>query len=357
MSQFEVTVPGSTPAQETRVVVVEAFHWHTAFKEAFANLGEDAPGQLMFDISDDEAHIRITDTQNNRVIEIVDLSSVESDEAPAPEALSEEDAGATILAIPAFADEDIGPPPIPAELSSAPTSLELGSEPEQPASSSLTEEERQAILARHPAISLTSGVPTVNLPEELKETSQYLVHGSEAPPSQYQGAGMTTEILADAFMRAMDIYDYGDDRNAAMQFVLELALDQLDAQGAGVLLTDHNSAVQELWYEIAAGDAADTLLNLRIPVGQGAVGKSVRDGSPMNIVNLKANPEFANDHLLALNIDVGPIVISPIQHSGRVFGALLLYRWSFGQPYTAGESSILNYLAHTAGEYFSSLIS
>lgn len=350
MPQFEVTIPQTGATQETSVVTVDSFHWHTALKEAFSSLGQEAPGQLMFDIAEDESRIRVTDTQNQRVIEIIDRSKI-----PAP--VEVEDAGATIMAMPAFSDDEIGEAPVPAALQSIPISVETDQVPAQPISASLNDEELKAIRDRHPAISLSSGSPTINIPETVSPSSQFLAADNKARPNQYAGAGMTTEVLADAFMRAMDIYDYSDDRHAAMQFVMELALDQIEAAGAGVLLTDHNSPEQVLWYELAAGDAADTLLNLRIPVGQGAVGKAVRDGLAMNIVDLQASQEFENDHLRVLQLDVGPIVIAPIEHKGFVFGALLLYRARSEKPYTAGESSILSYLAHTAGDYFSSLIS
>ena len=168
--------------------------------------------------------------------------------------------------------------------------------------------------------------------------------------------GMTTEILADACMRAMEIYDYGEDRHAAMQFVLDLALNNVGATGGSVLLTDINSPNQELWFEVASGPKADEIVNFRIPMGQGIVGFCAQEGVSLLIAEVQQDPRFANDIMKRIGLLPGSMLCVAIQHQKRVLGAIQLFNNAGDRPFTQGELSIVNYLAHTAGEYLISLV-
>lgn len=168
--------------------------------------------------------------------------------------------------------------------------------------------------------------------------------------------GMTTEILADAFMRAMEIYDYGEDRRAAMQFVLDLAINNVNASGGAVLLTDINSPNQELWFEVATGPKADELLNFRIPMGQGIIGFCAQEGVSKLIVDPTQEPRYHDDVLHLVKLSPSSILVVPIQHQKRMLGVVVMYAQQGDRPFTQGELSILNYLAHTAGEYLINLV-
>jgi GAF domain-containing protein len=168
--------------------------------------------------------------------------------------------------------------------------------------------------------------------------------------------GMTTEILADAFMRAMDIYEYGEDRHAAMQFVIDLALNNVNAMGGAVLLTDLNQPMSGLWFEVANGPGAEELLNFRIPFGKGIIGYCAQEGVSQIIPNAPQEPRFKDDVLHQVGINIGSMLCTPIQHQKRTFGVITLYKYPDLRPFTRGESSILEYLAHTAGEYIYNLV-
>lgn len=170
--------------------------------------------------------------------------------------------------------------------------------------------------------------------------------GSEG---QYK-PGMTTETLANVFMRAMDIYDY-DDRNAAMKFVLELGMSDVTALGGGVLLTDINSPEQVLWFEATAGPNADVLQNFRIPLGQGVVGYCAQQAVSQNVADVSHEPRFQEDVLSQAGLAISSLLCVPITHQKRVYGAVVFFNPPGMRPFTQGEVSILSYLAHVAGEY------
>lgn len=168
--------------------------------------------------------------------------------------------------------------------------------------------------------------------------------------------GATTEILADAFMRAMEIYDYGKDRQAAMNFALELALKNTGATGGAVLLTDINSPNQELWFEVAAGEKADEFLNFRVPLGQGLIGYCAQGGVSRIFVDVESEPLFEQDIMKQVGLKPGSVLCVPIQHQKRILGGIQLFNDIGDRPLNNSEQSIANYIAHTAGEYLMSLI-
>lgn len=167
--------------------------------------------------------------------------------------------------------------------------------------------------------------------------------------------GQTTEMLADVFMRASEIHDYGVDRTAAMKFVLELALNDVHAAGGGVMLTDLNSPNQELWFEACDGVGASSLQNLRIPMGQGIVGFYTQQALHQVIPDVAQEPRFQSDVLAQLGLSIGSLLVAPIAYQERVWGCIMLFNPAGRRPFTQGELSIMNYLAHTAGEYLSTI--
>ncbi len=170
--------------------------------------------------------------------------------------------------------------------------------------------------------------------------------GSEG---QYK-PGMTTETLANVFMRAMDIYDY-EDRTEAMDFVMELAKSDVTALGGAVLLTDINSPEQVLWFESVVGPNADVIRNLRVPIGQGIIGYCAQQGVSQNVVDVSHEPRYEQDILSSAGLTISSLLCVPVQHENRVYGAVILFNPPGMRPFTQGEVSIISYLAHVAGEY------
>ena len=166
---------------------------------------------------------------------------------------------------------------------------------------------------------------------------------------------MTTEILADAFMPAMEIYDYGEDRKAAMRFTLELGLNNVSAAGGAIFLTDPNDPNQLLWVEVAIGPRENEIVNFRIPFGRGVAGICAQTSTSILITDAAQDQRFDNDILRQLNIVPGSMLCVPIQADSRILGVLQLYKRPGERPFTQGELSICNYLAHIAGEYMQSL--
>jgi hypothetical protein len=165
--------------------------------------------------------------------------------------------------------------------------------------------------------------------------------------------GLTTEMLTGMFMQAIDIYECGSDRQAAMQFMLDLIRSDIQILGAAISLTDINHPDKEIWFEAAIGPAAELMLNLRVPSGQGFIGYSVQQGVSLNTPNVQSEPLFAQDVLRDLDLDIGPVLCVPIICERRIYGAITLYRASQQRPFTQGEVSIINYLTHVIGEYLS----
>lgn len=293
-------------------------------------------------------HVEVADT-----VQPVTISEADDDvpftvaNVPSEEQLPEEDldfaapipivAGASsppVMEQPAVVDPDPPAPPAP------PTPAPVVAAPVEPL----------------PPIEPPKPEPPKPEPPKSEPSTPMLSISSVSGSSGKYTPGMTTEILADAFMRAMEIYDYGEDRHAAMQFVLDLALNNVNAAGGAVLLTDINSPNQELWFEVSSGPKADEMLNFRIPMGQGIIGYCAQEGVSQLIADPTQEPRFKEDVLHLVGLSPSSMLAVPVQHQKRMLGAIIMYNQQGERPFTQGELSIVNYLAHTAGEYLINLV-
>ena len=115
---------------------------------------------------------------------------------------------------------------------------------------------------------------------------------------------------------------------AAADFIIDLALKAVPAEGGRVLVSSINA--HDLYPAAARGPKAETGTNIRIPMGEGIVGVAAQEG-------------------VAIAVS-GNELCSPAQRDGRVYGALQLVNKK-GGAFTADEISILDYLASQFAEY------
>jgi len=175
--------------------------------------------------------------------------------------------------------------------------------------------------------------------------SSFSIHG------KYQ-QGLTEAFLMDAFMKVANLYDdFADDKEKAMDYILDMVLKGLNTSVAAILLTDLNDPSGQLWFERVTGHKADELQNVRISIERGPIGLSAQTGVVQNIENIHKDERFQGDVLQEDGMDLGPIVCVPLQHKEQTHGVLMLGKVQGRSPYKSGEVNILNYIGNALGEY------
>ena len=171
-----------------------------------------------------------------------------------------------------------------------------------------------------------------------------------APATPPRPAPSADEVLAELFERAGEAA--GLDRDAALGFLLDLAMEKVDAEAGSVLLA-RGAAGRELEFVVARGPRAKELLALRtrVPVGVGIVGFCTRENVCLAVSDAERDPRFHRAISQALGYPTRSLLCAPISRKGQVLGALEVLNRRGGVPFGAVELSVLAYLAHRAAEH------
>ncbi len=158
------------------------------------------------------------------------------------------------------------------------------------------------------------------------------------------------EILAELFERAGEAA--GLDRDAALGFLLDLAMEKVDAEAGSVLLA-RGAAGRELEFVVARGPRAKELLALRtrVPVGVGIVGFCTRENVCLAVSDAEKDPRFHRAISEALGYPTRSLLCAPIARKGQVLGAIEVLNRRGGMPFGSAELAVLAYLAHRAAEH------
>jgi putative methionine-R-sulfoxide reductase with GAF domain len=160
------------------------------------------------------------------------------------------------------------------------------------------------------------------------------------------------EVLADLFMDMMDVTSMSE-RDAA-KYTLDLAHKIIKAEAGSVILSDYNSALQDLFFAAARGEVANKLSDIRIPRGKGIVGFSVQMGCPLSVSDVSQNPNFYRAVSDKTGYQTRSILCVPVQHGPRTFGAIELINKIGSDRWTPGEMNVVHFLAQKLGEHLNS---
>lgn len=382
---FEVRVPNDSDTEATATYIVEARDWFSALQAALAQKGEDTPlRNVMCDLVEENIY-RVTEASSQRIFEIQEAApgavptlpstskvhSLAPELPPLPE--STQTASNTQPTTPTKSPKALQETmqmdfaAIIEAQKKEKTSIPATVEFREFASKEELEQAKASIIVTEEAYSTelddldntiqqTFVDMDLSTAEDVQTTKispeQTLSENLTGASGHYQ-PGMTTEMLANAFMRASEIHEHGTDKQAAMKFVLDLALSDIEASGGGILLTDLNSPRPELWFEALQGTAHE-LHNMRVPLGQGIIGYYTQQGIHQTIPDISREPRYEEDLFYKIS-GIGPMLCVPIVYNDRIWGCIVLHNPPGHRAFTQGELSIVTYLAHTSGEYLSAL--
>jgi GAF domain-containing protein len=131
-----------------------------------------------------------------------------------------------------------------------------------------------------------------------------------------------------------------------LEMIVETAARIIDAQAASLFLLD--AAKQELIFEVALGEKAAEIRNLRIPVGSGFAGMVAVSGQPMAISNAQHDPRHAAD--IARRVGYAPesILCVPLFHADEVIGVFEMLDKSSAASFTLMDMELLGLFANQA---------
>ena len=102
--------------------------------------------------------------------------------------------------------------------------------------------------------------------------------------------------------------------------ILNVATIVVQAEASSLALVDHNT--NELVFNIAQGEAGQTIQTLRIPVGQGIAGWVAKYGVSLNIQDARQDPRFWRGSDDETKFVTKAVICVPLMRNERVIGIL-----------------------------------
>ena len=150
------------------------------------------------------------------------------------------------------------------------------------------------------------------------------------------------QILADVFEESANIFDFGEDVQGAVEFVMDLVMSKVDCEAGSILFANINE--HELYFAAARGPKADEVMGYRVPMGKGIVGFVAREGQALALSNANRSPLFFKQIAESIGYPARSIACAPVEHEGRSYGAIEVLNKTVTDQFTAGELEVLKYL-------------
>jgi GAF domain-containing protein len=128
--------------------------------------------------------------------------------------------------------------------------------------------------------------------------------------------------------------------------ILESALDVIGSKDGSLLLIDNDKS--ELVFVVVHGSVSKTLVNHRIPLGEGIAGWVAKNGRALIIPNVRSDPRF----FAAVDRDFGfntrSILCVPITIVNRTMGVIQAVNKSDGEEFNRADLNLLGVVAQIA---------
>lgn len=158
------------------------------------------------------------------------------------------------------------------------------------------------------------------------------------------------ELFAQVFEEMAEIdMVAGDEVEEGLSFALELAVKRIPSEAGWLLLADMNR--RDLYFATATGPRAEEVIDYRLPMGKGIAGFCAVNGVSMALSDVERDPRFQLSISKSIGYRIDSVACAPVQHEGRVFGAIQIMNHQARAEYTPAELDILNYIARRTAEF------
>ncbi|MDQ2686864.1 MAG: GAF domain-containing protein [Armatimonadota bacterium] len=131
-----------------------------------------------------------------------------------------------------------------------------------------------------------------------------------------------------------------------LEMIVETAAHVIHANSASLLLVDDET--QELVFEVALGQKADSVKKFRVPLGHGIAGLVAASGQPMAISRAGEDSRQAADIAQRIGYRPETLLCVPLFYNDRVIGVLELLDKENGQTFTPEDMEALGLFAGQA---------
>ncbi len=146
--------------------------------------------------------------------------------------------------------------------------------------------------------------------------------------------------LLDSLAEIVDAVKLTLDKKELLSLILKLAMDTTGADKGSLMLLDSEEKVLKV--EVAEGMEEEIMRKVRVPVGEGITGWIAKEGKPLIIRGVAADPRFKN---LMKRSDVKSALCVPLNVGNNTIGVLNLSSSTSSHAFTKDDLSFLSRLA------------
>lgn len=331
MPRFEVFIPRSARMPMDMRLRLEADSWIDALKAGLAKVGEGgaAAENVLCDIKPDNS-IHVTDAASGRVFQIREFDERDAGAAAADPGATEPEmpAAATAPQMPAVEPIPTAPPAEP-----IPTAPPAEPIPTAPPAAPPAEPAADAIPTAPPA-------PVPELPYTATESGigRALDLTSEA----------TADLLEEIFELTSSVEQKAD-RQDALYFMLDVAINTLGTDAGSVLLTDLSS--DDLHFGAARGPKAQEVMQFTVSMGQGIVGFCAENDVGLAVSDAERDPRFYAAISEKIGYPTRSILCVPVQDEGEVVGALELINKKSSDTFNERDLGVASFIGQQLARY------
>ncbi len=126
------------------------------------------------------------------------------------------------------------------------------------------------------------------------------------------------------------------DIREVMRMIMQKVSELLKPQNWSLLLVDEKK--KDLYFEIAVGEGAEKLRELRIQMGEGIAGWVAREGETLVVKDVHSDPRFADRFDAVAHFHTHAVLAVPLRSKGRTLGVIEVINGLSGQEF--GEDDV-----------------
>lgn len=130
------------------------------------------------------------------------------------------------------------------------------------------------------------------------------------------------------------------ERKKLLETIMNTTTKALKAKGSSIILLDPDSG--ELYFEVATGNNADQIKQIRMKPGEGVAGWVALHGEPVLISNAARDPRWSSKVSDASAITTKNMICVPVHSNGALLGVLQVINKKGNQTFTQKDMKLLH---------------
>ncbi|HEY0601596.1 MAG TPA: GAF domain-containing protein [Herpetosiphonaceae bacterium] len=131
-----------------------------------------------------------------------------------------------------------------------------------------------------------------------------------------------------------------------LEMIVETAASVISARAASLFLVDE--ATQELTFEVALGESAESIKHFRVPLGHGIAGFVALTGQAIAVADVQNDPRHAADIAQSVGYIPQSIVCVPLLFNDQIIGVLELLDKAGADSFSPADIHLLGIFANQA---------